>query len=151
MTKILFVCLGNICRSPMAEFIMKSLIAKNGLEKDFEIASAATGKEEEGNAVYPPAKRELLSHGISCEGKFARRMTREDYDYYDLLIGMDESNIKNMKIIAKGDKDSKIHMLMDYTDTPKSVADPWYTGDFTETWNDCLKGCTCLLESLKRQ
>ena len=151
MTKILFVCLGNICRSPMAEYIMKSLIAEKGLENDFEIASAATSSEEEGNPVYPPAKRELLSHGISCEGKFARQMTKKDYDYYDLLIGMDESNIRNMKRIAGGDKDSKIHMLMDYTDTPKSVADPWYTGNFTETWNDCEKGCRSLLKSLAEE
>ena len=149
-TRILFVCHGNICRSPMAEFVMKDLVSKAGLSDQFLIESAATSTEELGNAVYPPARRKLAEHGISCQGKTARQMTRADYQRYDLLIGMDTWNIRNMERISGGDPDGKIHQLMDYTRRPGDVADPWYTGDFEATWRDVLEGCTALLETLKQ-
>ena len=147
--RILFVCHGNICRSPMAEFIMKKLVADAGLSEMFEIASAATSTEEIGNPVYPPARRKLAEHGIACDGKTARQLTRRDYDYYDLLIGMDRYNIRNMERMCGGDHDDKIHMLMEYAGNARQdVADPWYTGDFNATWRDCMNGCRGLLERL---
>ena len=151
MTKILFVCHGNICRSPMAEFVMKDLVRQAGLEWKYEIASAATSSEELGNPVYPPARRKLAEHGIGCAGKTARRLTEDDYDEYDLLIGMDRMNFRNMHRICGGDPEGKIHLLMDYTNRPGEVADPWYTGDFEETWQDVLEGCKRLLELLERE
>jgi len=148
MTKVLFVCHGNICRSPMAEFVMKHLVKEAGLSGRFEIASAATSTEELGNPVYPPARRKLLEHGIRCDGKRARQLTRADYQKYDVLIGMDHANIRNMHRICGGDPEGKIHMLLDYTDRPGSVADPWYTDDFDATWRDAMEGCTGLLKAL---
>lgn len=148
MHRILFVCHGNICRSPMAEFIMKWLVDKADLSGQFEIASAATSTEEIGNSVYPPARRKLAEHGISCNGKTARQLTRRDYEYYDLLICMDDWNMRNMKRMLGSDPDNKMHKLMDYTSRPGDVADPWYTDDFEATWRDCLEGCTCLLKHL---
>ena len=148
MKRILFVCHGNICRSPMAEFVMKDLVRKAGREDDFYIESAATSTEEIGNEVYPPAKRKLAEHGIGCKGKTARQMTRRDYDRFDLLIGMDSANIRNMYRICGGDPQKKIHQLLDFTDRPSDVADPWYTGNFETTWRDVLEGCQCLLEQL---
>ena len=148
--RILFVCHGNICRSPMAEFIMKKLVADAGLSEMFEIASAATSTEEIGNPVYPPARRKLAEHGIACDGKTARQLTRRDYDYYDLLIGMDRYNIRNMERMCGGDPDDKIHMLMEYAGNARQdVADPWYTGDFNATWRDCMNGCKGLLKLLE--
>ncbi len=148
MKRILFVCHGNICRSPMAEFVMKDLVKKAGREDDFYIESAATSTEELGNPVYPPARQKLAEHGIGCRGKTARQMRRSDYAEFDLLIGMDRWNIRNMERICGGDPDDKIHMLMDYTERPGEVADPWYTGNFDATWRDVLEGCTALLEIL---
>ncbi len=145
MTRILFVCHGNICRSPMAEFVMKDLAAKSGLADRFYIESAATSTEELGNPVYPPARRMLAAHGIACGGKRARRMTRADYERFDLLIGMDSANLRNMSRIAGGDPSDKIRSLMSFTDCPHDVADPWYTGDFTATWDDVYAGCRALL------
>ncbi len=145
MKKILFVCHGNICRSPMAEFVMKKLVNEKGLSNQFEIASAATSAEELGNPVYPPAQKKLAEHGISCFEKTARQLTANDYNHYDLLIGMDQSNIRNMLRLYQDDPDGKIHLLLDYTKHPGNVADPWYTGDFDQTWDDVLTGCTGLL------
>ena len=119
MTRILFVCHGNICRSPMAEFVMKDLVKKVGLEDQFQIASAATSSEEIGNPVYPPARRKLAEHGISCSGKIARQLRREDYGKYDLLIGMDQANIRNIRRICGGDPEGKIHLLMEYAGCQK--------------------------------
>ena len=147
--RILFVCHGNICRSPMAEFVMKDLVAKEGLADEFYIESAATSTEEIGNEVYPPAKRKLAEHGISCKGKTARQMTRWDYESFDLLIGMDEWNIRNMRRICGGDPEGKICMLMDFTDRRGDVDDPWYTGNFEATWQDVLLGCKGVLEWVK--
>ncbi len=132
----------------MAEFVMKDLAEKKGLSEYFEIASAAVSREEIGNPVYPPAKRKLAEHGISCAGKRARQMTMNDYRYYDYVIGMDTSNMYLMKRICSNDPDHKLSLLMDYTDHPGSVADPWYTGDFDETWDDVSKGCEGLLAFL---
>lgn len=145
MKRILFVCHGNICRSPMAEFIMKDLVEKRGLSNEFYIESAATSTEEIGNCVYPPARRKLAEHGIKCDGKTARQMTMKDYKTFDLIICMDDWNIRNISHIIGVDTDNKVHKLMDYTDRPGDVADPWYTGNFEATWRDCLEGCTGLL------
>lgn len=169
MIKILFVCHGNICRSPMAEFVMKDMVRKAGLEDQFQIASAATSTEEIGNPVYPPARRKLAEHGIDCAGKTARQLQKEDYDAYDLLIGMDSANLRNMLHILSapraasqaaalreggcghpcgGGPQGKISLLLDYTGQPRDVADPWYTGDFDQTWRDVEAGCRGLLKSL---
>ena len=151
MVKLLFVCHGNICRSPLAEFFMKDLVEKAGLGEKFFIASAATSTEEIGNPVYPPARQELARHGISCAGHAARQLTRRDYVDFDLLIGMDGANIRNMNRICGGDPEGKIHRLLDYTARPGDVADPWYTGDFMATWRDVSEGCTALLDQLKKE
>ncbi len=147
MIRILFVCNGNICRSPMAEYIMKDLVQKAGVSEHFCIESAATSREEIGNPVYPPAKRKLAEHGIACDGHAARQITKADYDEYDFLIGMDHENLKNMYRLYGRDAD-KIHLLMDYTDRLGDVADPWYTGDFEATWQDVTEGCKGLLQEL---
>lgn len=148
MKKILFVCLGNICRSPMAEFVMKDLVRQMGIERQFEIASAATSREEVGNPVYPPARRKLAEHGISCDGKTSRQITIDDYRYYDYIVAMDHSNLRNLKKMLGEDVDNKISLLMDYTTRPADVADPWYTGDFDATWNDVIEGCKGLISTL---
>ncbi|MBE6587118.1 MAG: low molecular weight phosphotyrosine protein phosphatase [Ruminococcaceae bacterium] len=152
MIKIMFVCHGNICRSPMAEFIMKDLVIKAGREKDFIIASSATSTEEiwgnVGNPVYPPAKRELFAHGISCEGKRAVQIKKGDYGKWDLIICMDSNNLRNLHRIFGGDPDGKIRKLMSYTQRGGDVADPWYTGDFERTYDDIYEGCEKLLETL---
>ena len=148
MVSILFVCFGNICRSPMAELVMKDLVKKAGRAEEFTIASAAVSSEEVGNPVYPPARRKLAEHGIRCEGKTARRMTQADYGRYDLLIGMDEGNLRWMRRICGGDPEGKIHLLLEYTGENREVADPWYTWDFEQTWQDVERGCTALLKQL---
>ena len=148
MIKILFVCHGNICRSPMAEFVMKDLVKKAGLTEQFEIASAATSTEEIGNPVYPPARRKLAEHGISCQGHAARQLQRADYNRYNLLIGMDRANLRNMLRICGGDPEGKISLLLDDAHPPREVADPWYTGDFEAAWRDVLAGCQALLARL---
>ena len=150
MTRILFVCHGNICRSPMAEFVMKDMVEKAGLAEEICVASAATTTEEIGNPVYPPARKKLAEHGIGCEGKTARQMRYPDYERFDLIIGMDQENLYDMRRICLGDPEGKIHLLMDYTDRPGDVADPWYTRDFEATWRDVEEGCRGLLEWLRR-
>ena len=149
MTRILFVCHGNICRSPMAEFVMKHLVKKAGLEQEFHIESAATSREEIGNPVYPPARRKLAQYGIDCTGKTARQLQNSDYDRYDLLIGMDRENLHDMYHICGGDFDGKIHLLMEYAGkSNQEVADPWYTDDFEATWRDVLAGCQGILKEM---
>lgn len=149
MTNILFICHGNICRSPMAEFVMKDLVEKAGLASQFRIASAATSREEIGNPVYPPAQRKLAEHDIGCAGHAARQITARDYQDYDLLIAMDSANLRNMRRFCGGDPAGKIHMLLEYAGRPgEEVADPWYTGDFQATWEDVSAGCAGLLEQL---
>ena len=151
LMKILFVCHGNICRSPMAEFIMKHLVEEAGETERYEIASAATSTEEIGNSVYPHARQKLAEHGISCKGKTARQITRADYDSYDVIIGMDTYNIRNMLRCFGGDEEEKVYRLMDFTERRGDVADPWYTGNFDATWRDCLEGCQGLMKWLERQ
>ena len=148
MTKILFVCHGNICRSPMAEFVMKDMVQKAGLENESRISSAGTSAEELGNPVYSPVCRLLKEHGIDCDGKTARRMISGGYGAYDLLIGMDEANLRNMRRLCGGDPESKIHSLLEYAGRQGEVADPWYTRDFEATWRDVNDGCKGLLEQL---
>ena len=149
MSRILFICHGNICRSPMAEMVMKELIRRRHLESCFEIASCATSTEEIGNPVYPPARSELARRGIPCERRGARQLTRSDYDRYDLLIGMDSMNIRNIMRIISSDPEGKVHKLMDYTDHPgRDVADPWYSGRFDICYEDVLAGCEGLLAAL---
>ena len=149
MIKILFVCHGNICRSPMAEYVMKDLIGRKGVEDRFEVASAATSREELGNPVYPPARRKLMQHGITCDGHHARQITRADYDHYDHIIAMDRQNLWNLQRFLGPDTQHKIHLLLDYAKRPgQEVADPWYTGDFEATWQDVTAGCEGLLQSL---
>ena len=149
MIKVLFVCHGNICRSPMAEFIMKKLVHEERLDWKFEIASAATSCEELGNPVYPPAKRELAAHGISCKGKTARRMTGSDYDEWDYLVCMDNMNMRNMLRITGGDPDGKMSMLMSFAGRDEEVADPWWTGDFSGVYKQIEQGCIAMLNRLK--
>ncbi|MBR5342997.1 MAG: barstar family protein, partial [Oscillospiraceae bacterium] len=149
MVKILFVCHGNICRSPAAEFVMKELVRRAGLSDEFVIDSAATSTEEIGNPVYPPMRRVLHEHRISCGGKTARQIRRADYEDFDLLIGMDEENLWNMRRVFHGDPDGKLRNLLDYAGRPgEAIADPWYTRDFEQTWRDVLEGCEALLTAL---
>lgn len=149
MKNILFVCHGNICRSPMAEMVMKELVRSRHMESRFLIASCATSTEEIGNPVYPPARAELARHGIPCEKRGARQLTKADYDRFDLLIGMDSMNIRNMLRMLGSDPQGKIHKLMDYTDRPgRDVADPWYSDRFDVCYEDVLAGCEGLLDAL---
>jgi protein-tyrosine phosphatase len=150
MINILFICHGNICRSPMAEFVMKDLVEKAGLSSKIYIASAATSTEEIGNPVYPPARKRLAREGISTDGKYAVQMKKADYGNYDVLIGMDNWNMKNMLRITGGDPQGKMHLLLDFTEEPGEVADPWYTRDFETTYRQVLWGCQGLLAHLQK-
>ena len=153
MIKIMFICHGNICRSPMAEYIMKDIVKKNGQENEFYIESCATSSEEifmgVGNPVYPPAKRKLAEAGISCEGKRAKKLSRDDYEKFDYLICMDDNNIRNALYILGNDKQGKLSKLLDWSGSGRGVADPWYSRDFDSAFNDILSGCTALFEKLK--
>lgn len=153
MIKVLFVCHGNICRSPMAEFVMKNLTAARGLSDQFYIASAATSSEEIwngiGNPVYPPARAKLAEHGIACGGKRAVQLRREDYAQYDYLIGMDSANIRNMHRMLGGDPEGKVFKLLSFAGSDRDISDPWYTGDFDATYRDVVEGCEALLARLQ--
>ena len=151
MIKILFVCHGNICRSPMAEFVTKDMVKRLGREEDFLVESAATSSEELGNGVYPPIRRLLASHGISCEGKTARRLEREDYDRFDLILVMDEENMVNTVRRLNGDPEGKVHNLLDFAGRiGEEIPDPWYTRQFEDTWEDVTAGCLALLNALNQ-
>lgn len=154
MIRVLFVCHGNICRSPMAEYYFKDLVKKAGLEHRYEIASAATSTEEIGNPVYPPARQKLAEHGISCKGHAARQMTRQDYEYYDYIVAMDHNNLRNMSRFVGEDPEQKVSLLMEHvSETHRrygdDVADPWYTGNFEASYRDVVDGCTALLEQTR--
>ena len=149
--RILFVCHGNICRSPMAEFCLKDLAAKAGRAADFEIASAAMRTDEIGSPVYPPARRELAAHGIACAGKTARLIGRGDYARWDFIVGMDAENRRDLEMLFPGDPEGKVSLLLDWTERPRDVSDPWYTRDFAAAWRDILAGCTALLDTLARR
>ena len=148
MIKILFICHGNICRSPMAEFILKDMVSTRGIADQFDIASAATSREELGNPVYPPAVQELARHGISAAGKTARQLRREDYDQYDYPLAMEAYNLPNAMRILKSDPEGKLKLLLDFTDAPGDIADPWYCGHFDRTYADITRGCQGLLAHL---
>ena len=149
MIKVLFICHGNICRSTMAEYVMKHLVKKAGLEKEFFIDSAATSTEEIGNGVHYGTRRKLAEVGIPCGDHRARQMTKGDYEKFDLLIGMDGANLRNMRRICGGDVNGKLHLLLQYAGSDRDIADPWYPGNFDATYEDVLAGCTALLEACK--
>lgn len=151
MIKILMICHGNICRSPMAEFVMKDLIKKEGLEDKVFVASAATSREEIGNPVHYGTKRKLEQFGISVAGKYAVQLTKKDYETYDYLLGMDQQNIRNIYKIIGEDKAGKVCRLLDLVENKRDIADPWYTGNFDKTYDDVLEGCETLLSIVKKQ
>ena len=148
MINVLFICHGNICRSPMAEFMFKDLVAKRRIADKFHIESAAVSSEEIGNPVYPPAKRRLAQAGISCEGKRARKVTKKDYETFDYLIAMEEYNLSRLNRIIDKDSENKVHLLLDFTDRKGDIADPWYTGNFDITYNDIQEGLEGFLKYL---
>ena len=148
MIKVLFVCHGNICRSPMAEFIMKHMVKERGIAKEFYIASAATSSEEIGNPVHPGTRKKLKEYGISTDGKFAVKLQKSDYDKYNYLIGMEQWNIRNMMRILGSDSQKKVWRLLDFSEHPRDIADPWYTGDFDATYQDIDEGCRAFLDYL---
>ena len=148
MHKILFVCHGNICRSPMAEFIMKDLVHKAGRSDDFVIDSCAVSNEEQGNPIYPPAKRKMQEHNIPFDAHYAHKITKAEFDAYDIVVLMDQSNLNILSRIVGRDKLDKVRLLMSYTGSSRDVADPWYTGDFERSYRDILAGCQALLDSL---
>ncbi|MCM1136434.1 MAG: low molecular weight phosphotyrosine protein phosphatase [Clostridium sp.] len=151
MIKILFVCTGNICRSPMAEFILKDMVQKRGISARFYIASAATSTEEIGNPVHYGTRKKLAAYGISVAGKTAVQMKRQDYKAYNYLIGMDDANIRNMRRIAGGDSEGKIYKLLEFAGSTRDIADPWYTGDFDVTYDDIMEGCEAFLKQLEAE
>ena len=146
--KILFVCHGNICRSPMAEFVMKEIVKNADLQERIYVESAATSTEELGNPVYPPARRIMAQHGIDCKNKTARQITRADYADFDYLVAMDERNIRNMRYFFGNDPENKVSLLLSWANENREVADPWYTGDFEATWRDVNLGCNALLKQI---
>ena len=150
MIKILFICHGNICRSPMAQYVLQDMVEKRGIADQFYIDSAATSTEEIGNGVHPGTRRKLREGGIYCGDHRARQLRREDYDRYDYILGMDQWNLRNMKRMLREDPEHKIGLLLDFTGHPRDIADPWYTGDFDATYEDVREGCEALLEYLQK-
>ena len=148
MIRVMFVCLGNICRSPMAEFVLKDLVRKRGVENNFLIKSSATSYEEIGNDVHYGTKRKLMEENIPVESREAVRLSKNDYEKYDYIIGMEESNVRNILRIVGEDKNSKVCKLLDYSSNPRDIADPWYTGNFDKTYEDILEGCIAFLDSV---
>lgn len=149
MIKVLFICLGNICRSPMAEFVFRDMVRKRGLEDRFCIASAATSSEELGNPVHHGTTDKLRKYGISTKGKYAVQLKKKDYEEYDYLIGMERRNIRGIQRIVGPDPEHKVSMLLDFTGNPRDIADPWYTGNFDKTYDDILEGCEGFLDYLE--
>ena len=150
MIKVLFICHGNICRSPMAEFVLKGMTEKRGIADQFQIASAATSTEEIGNPVHYGTRNKLKQYGISTAGKYAVQLTKKDYQKYDYILGMDQWNIRNISRIVRTDPEQKVHLLLDYTNDPRDIADPWYTGNFDRTYDDIVEGCTAFLAYLSK-
>lgn len=148
MIKILFVCHGNICRSTMAEFVFRDMVSRAGRENEFYIESAATSREEIGNDTHPGTKEKLRENGIPFERRHARQMTKKDYEKFDYIIGMDDANVRNIERICGGDPEHKITRLLEHAGADRSIADPWYTGNFDETYDDVIQGCEALLEEL---
>ena len=151
MIKILFVCLGNICRSPMEEYVIKDLVDKENLSDDFYIDSAATSSEEEGNGMHYGTRKKLIEKNINFDNHIARKIKKEDYDKYDFIIGMEESNIRNIKKIIGIDTKNKVYRLLDFSKRPRDIADPWYTGNFDITYDDIYEGCNSLLSYIKNK
>ena len=148
--RVLFVCHGNICRSPMAEFLFRRMVEQAGLSRQIQAASAATSTEEIGNPVYPPVRRLLAKHGISTEGKTAVQLRRQDYDRYDWIVAMDTENLWGIRRILGGDPAHKVFRLLELSDRPRDIADPWYTGDFQQTYDDLMEGCALLLDKVRK-
>lgn len=148
MIKILFICHGNICRSPMAEFVLKDMVKKRGIEKEFFISSAATSTEEIGNSVHRGTREKLKQYGISTEGKYAVQLKRQDYQKYDYILAMDKANVKNIQRIVGEDSQNKVHLLLSYAEKNTDIADPWYTGDFDKTYDDIVEGCNAFLNKI---
>ena len=148
MIKVLFICHGNICRSPMAQYVFQHMVHTQGLDDLFEIDSAATSYEEIGNPVYPPVRQLLASKGISTKGKTARRIRKDDYGTYDLIIGMDSANMRNLRYFFD-DREGKIHSLLSYAGSSRDISDPWYTDDFETCYSDVIEGVTALIKSLE--
>lgn len=151
LIRILMVCHGNICRSPMAEFVIKDMIEREHLGKLFYVASAATSMEEIGNPVHQGTRETLKRYGISTDGKYAVQLSRKDYDQYDYLIGMEQRNVTNMLRILSQDPEGKVRRLLDFSSNPRDIADPWYTGDFDRTYHDVYEGCKALFEYILTQ
>lgn len=148
MIKVMFVCLGNICRSPMAEFVLKDMVKKRGIDKEFYIASSATSYEEIGNDVHYGTKDKLKSVGIPYEKRKATKLTKNDYEKYDYILGMEDSNIRNIIRIVGEDREEKVSRLLDFSDNPRDIADPWYTGNFEITYRDIVEGCEAFLDKI---